>query len=355
MSFTTLTQPDIEANILRDILNLIPGADITVDSDYAIRAAAMASGIEGLYQYQAWIVRQIFPDTADSDVMEAHANLHKITRKAGTQATGSIAFTGTAASAIPLGTQVKNTDGLVFVTTAAGVLDGTGNATVAAQSLSIGAANNLAAATQLQLLDSPPGVNSQASIVSMLAGTDAETDASLLARLLSILRDPPASGNVADYKRWALEVNGCDGAYVYPLRRGAGATDVIITSGGGLPSGALITAVQANIDAKRPCGVNTTYVLAPTTLVQNHVIQVKLNGITLADATAKINAVLANYYANLVPGSSYIKSAVEALVSDIAGVIDRAITSPAANVVPTVDATAVQWCRLGTVAVNLMP
>lgn len=355
MSFTVLTQPDIEANILRDILNQSPTANVGLDSDFGVRAAATAGAVEGLYQNIAWAIRQIFPDTSDADIMEIHANTHKITRKAGTIASGSIAFTGVAASAIPSGTQVKNTAGLVFVTTAPGVLDGSGNATIAAQALTVGAAYNLAAATQLQLLDTPTGVNSQPVIVTMLAGTDAETDASLLARLLSILRDPPASGNQADYKRWALEVNGCDGAYVFPLRRGAGTTDVIITSGGGLPSGAIITAVQANIDAKRPCGVNTTTVLAPTTLVQNHVIQVKLNGITLADATVKINAALANYYANLTPGSSYIKSAVEALISDIAGVTDRAVTSPAANVVPTVDATAVQWCRLGSVAVSLMP
>jgi uncharacterized phage protein gp47/JayE len=292
---------------------------------------------------------------ADDDIMEIQAALRDVTRKAGNIASGTIAFVGVAGSAIPVGTQTKNSAGLVFLTTAAGVLDGTGNATVAAQALTVGVAYNLPAATQLQLLDSPPSVNSQASIVSMLAGTDAETTASVLARFLSVLRDPPASGNAADYKRWAIEVAGCDGAYVYPLRRGLGTTDVMITSAGGLPSAALITAVQANIDAKRPCGINTLSVLAPAPIVQNHVIQLKLNGITLADATVKVNAVLTNYYANLIPGASYIKSAVEALISDIIGVTDRAVTAPAANVVPTVDATTVQWCRLGTVAVSLMP
>lgn len=355
MSFVTLSQPDIESNILRDILNLIPQASVGVDSDYGIRAAAVAAGIEGLYQYQAWIVRQIFPDVADNDIMEIHAALRKVTYKAGNIATGFIPFTGTPGSVIPVGTQTKNSAGLVFLTTAAGVLDGTGNALVPAQGLTAGAAYNLAAGTQLQLLDSPTGINSQASISSMLAGTDVETTASLLARYLSVLRDPPASGNVADYKRWALQVAGCDGAYVYPLRRGSGTTDVIITSAGGLPSAGLITSVQASIDAQRPCGVNTTSVLAPVMILQNHVIQVKLSGVNLADVTVKINAALAVYYANLIPGSTYVKSAVEAFISDILGVTDRLVSSPAANVIPNVNAGTVEWCRLGTVAVSLMP
>lgn len=355
MSFVTLSQPEIEANILRDILNLLPQSNVGLDSDYRARAAAVSSGIEGLYQYQAWIVRQNFPDIADADIMEVHANLRSVTRKLGTIATGSISFTGIAASAIPLGTQLKNSAGLVLITSAAGVLDGAGNATVSANALSVGVAYNLPAASALQLLDSPTGINSSASIVSMLSGSDAETNASLLARLLSILRDPPASGNVADYKRWALEVAGCDGAYIYALRRGPGTTDVIITSAGGLPSGALISAVQSNIDTKRPVGINTTLVLAPALVLQNHVIQVKLININLVDVTVKINAALTAYYATLAPGATYVKSAVEALISDILGVTDRLISAPAANVVPTVDASAVQWCRLGTVTVSLMP
>lgn len=355
MSFVTLSQPEIEANILRDILNLIPQASVGVDSDYGIRAAAVAAGIEGLYQYQAWIVRQIFPDVADDDVMEVHAALRRVKRKAGNIAAGTIAFTGIAGSVIPVGTQTKNSAGLVFLTTGASILDGAGNAAVAAQALTVGIVYNLAAATTLQLLDSPTGINSQAAVVTMLAGTDAETTASLLARLLSVLRDPPASGNAADYKRWALEVVGCEGAYIYPLRRGLGTTDVIITSASGLPSAGVIAAVQANIDAQRPCGVNTLSVLAPATIVQNHVIQVKLSTVNLVDVTVKINAALAVYYANLIPGASYVKSAVEALISDIIGVTDRLVSSPSANVVPTVNAGTVEWCRLGSVVVSLMP
>lgn len=355
MGFTTKTQPEIKADILRDIQNLQPAASVGDDSDFNVRASATSAAVEGLYEHQKWIVRQIFPDTADDDIMEVHANLHKVNYKPGTLATGSINFTGVVASNIPLGTELKTADGLIFLTTAAGVIDGAGAAVVPAQAAVVGVAYNIALNTPLTLTAAPAGVNSNASSTVFLAGTDAEKPASLLARLLAVLRDPPASGNAADYKRWALEVAGCDTAEVFPLRRGLGTTDVIISSAGGLPSLDLINAVTANIDAQRPCGVNTLSVLAPTLLLQDHTIQVKVSSGTLAEVTATINQALDNYYANLGIGQPYIKSEVEALISDLAVVTDRAITLPATNVVPTVNAIVVEWCRKGAVTVTLMP
>ena len=355
MSFTTKTQDIIRGDILRDIKNQLAAASTGADSDYYIRAAADAAAIEGLYQHQQWIVRQLFPDTADIDLMEVHAGLRKVTRKSATYATGSIKFTGTALAAIPINTEAKTASGVAYVTTIAGALDATGNATIAAQALLAGLAGNAALNTALTLTAAPSGINANALSTAMLAGTNAETDQALLDRLLFILRNPPASGNKADYKRWALEVPGCDGAFVYPLRRGLGTTDVIITSAGGLPSAQLLIDVAANIDNQRPCGVNTLTVFAPVFLVQNFTIQIKVSGITLAAATGLISAALDSFYATLLPGDSFVKSVVEALISDIAGITDRAISAPAANVVPVVDASTVQWCRKGTLAVTLMP
>ncbi|WP_230478800.1 baseplate J/gp47 family protein [Kingella kingae] len=76
----------------------------------------------------------------------------------------------------------------------------------------------------------PAGVQSDC-VITAQGGTDAESDASLLARLLERLRRPPAGGNQYDYKNWALSVDGVSSAYVYPLRRGLGTVDIAITSG----------------------------------------------------------------------------------------------------------------------------
>jgi uncharacterized phage protein gp47/JayE len=117
----------------------------------------------------------------------------------------------------------------------------------------------------------------------------------------------------------------------------------------------LISDVEDHVNELRPCGVNTLAVLAPSLLIQNFTIQVKLSGITLPTAATLIDAVLDSYYETLLPGDTFVRSIAEALISDIVGVTDRAVIAPAANVIPTVDGSTVQWCRKGSVAVTLMP
>lgn len=355
MQFITPDQTVIKQNILRDILNLLAGAPISDDSDFSVRASATSAAIEGLYQHQQWIVRQIFPDTADVELMAIHAALRNIRLKAATFSAGTITFSGTPGASVIVGTEAKTLEGIAFVTTVAAVIGVGGTVDVVSQAVVAGEAGNVAASTALTLTAAPIGVNASAVVVSMLAGTNIETPASLLGRLLFVLRNPPASGNAADYKRWALEVDGCDGAFVYPRRRGLGTTDIIITSAGGLPSAGLIADVEDHVNSLRPVGVNTLAVLAPTLLVQNFTIEIKVSGISLATAATLIDAALDSYYNTLLPGDTFVRSIVEALISGVVGVTDRTVVAPAANVVPTVDGSTVQWCRKGSVAVTLMP
>lgn len=357
MPFTTPLLPEIRTELLRDLQNLQPDADVTVDSDNYIRATAMASAIEGLYQHQQWMVKQIFPDTADAELLDRHASLHGLSRKVSAAATGSIAFTGTPGSAIGVGVEAKTADGLAFVTTASGSIGGGGSVSLAAQASLPGLSGNVAVSTALTLTSPPAGVASTATVVSMTGGVDTETDASLLARLLDLLRNPPAGGNANDYQRWALEVPGVEAAYPYPLRRGLGTVDVVIVAAiNALPSAQLLADVLAYIDERRPVACKDADVVAPTELIVPVTMQVKLgSGQTLVGVTTLIEAALADYFNGLAPGTTAIKSQIEALVSDLTGVDDRAVSAPAANVVPTVDASIVEWCRLGTVTVTLMP
>lgn len=355
MPFETPNIDLIRDAILRDVKNLLAPADIGPDSDYFVRASSVASAIEGLYQHQQWIARQIFPDQADSDWLEQHATLRGLSRKPATVATGQITFSGVEASTIPIGTQAKTATDILFATTAAGVIPAGGSINVNAQATVAGTSGNVAAGTALNLLSAPAGVASSASIVSMASGTNVESDADLLARLLDLIRRPPAGGNKYDYRKWALEVAGVTQAYVYPLRRGVGTVDTVITSAGGLPSTQLITDVQAHIDDVRPVTAYSSVVLAPTLLTVAVTAQIRLNGITLGTANAQITQALTDYFASLSPGDTAYKSRIEALISDITGVVDRSVSAPAGNVVPVVDATQVQWARLGVVTVSLMP
>lgn len=130
MSFTTPDFQAIRDSYLRDIGNQLPGANVASDGDYYIRGNAIGGAVEGLYQHQQWILRQIFADTADSDYLEKHASRKSLYRKAATLATGTITFSGQVGSPVPIGTEAKTVSGMAYMTTAADVIGA--NGTVAA-------------------------------------------------------------------------------------------------------------------------------------------------------------------------------------------------------------------------------
>ncbi len=102
------------------------------------------------------------------------------------------------------------------------------------------------------------------TVISLRGATDTETDSELLVRLLDVMRQPVAGGNAHDYKVWAQSVNGVSGVWVFPLRRGLGTVDVVITATSGLPSAETFAAVQVYIDSVRPVTAKGCQVLAPT-------------------------------------------------------------------------------------------
>lgn len=352
MSFTVLDQDTVTSNILRDISNELPDADTGTDSDYAVRAAATGSAIEGLYEYQQWITNQIFPDTADPDMLLLHARVRGLSLKPAVAASGTVLLNGVPESTASAGTIVLLQNGTQYQTTADATTGADGTVTVAATAVVAGSAGNVAANTAFTISSPPEGFTSTGTIVSMVGGTDVETYPELLARLLDVIQQPPAGGNQYDFRRWALSVPGVTAAYVYPLRRGLGTVDIVITASGGLPSADTIAACQDYIDSVRPVTAKNAFVLAPTIVTVDHSINV--DGMTPAAAQPLIQSALASYFAALSPGSTYVVSKAEAAVSDIAGITDSAFITPTANVVPEVDANAVQWVQLGNLTVGTL-
>lgn len=355
MSFSTLAFEAIKAAILRDIANQSPEALTGADSDFGVRAAAVAAAIEGLYQHQIWIANQVFPDSADADYLERHAALRGLTRKKATASTGSIRFSGTVGAPVAFGTEAKTSGGLLFVTTAAGLVGADGTVEISAQAQAGGSASNVEPGTVLTLTAAPSGVQSKANVVDMLGGTDSETDAGLLDRLLEVLRNPPSGGNAADYRRWALAVDGVTQAWVYPLRRGLGTVDVAVASSGGLPSSELLAAVQSAIDAVRPVSVKEFLAVSPTAVAVDITAQIRVSGVTLEQAQSAVETALAAYFTDLEPGDTVYRSQLEAIITGVSGIVDRDLSSPAANVeTSTALPGGIEWPRLGAVTLALM-
>ncbi|UPG87037.1 baseplate J/gp47 family protein [Luteibacter aegosomatis] len=355
MPFPTQSLETIRDRILRDISSQDNDADISTDSDNYVRATADAAAIEGLYQFQAWLYRQIFPDTADLAELVKYAAERGLSRKPARAATGKLSVTGIYGTTLPAGSSVRHVNGTMLVTTLDTPVGADGTAVVAVAAAVAGAVANGIVGNAT--ITSPPlGIDAAAVVSTALAnGSDIESQASLLDRYLTLLRRPPAGGNHYDYKRWAESIPGVASAYVYPLRRGLGTVDIVIVGPDGLPSDELIAQVQTYIDDQRPVTAWNCLVFAPTIINVDHDAKVKLtDGYQLADALTDAKAQLAALFANLAPGDTYYRSRGEAALSGISGVIDRELIAPAANVEATVDASQVQWLRLGAVTLELM-
>ena len=351
MAFNPPKFEQIRDSILRDIKSMQPEADISIDSDYYIRASSIAACCEGQYAHQSWIARQIFADTADTEFLEWHAATRDIYRKAATTATGLVRIFGDAGSVIKVGLGVKWGD-LEYRTTE--------NKTIAAGKTFVevkiiatqtGLLFNTEKEKDAMLTAAPAGCRTECVLINALGGTAQESDASLLDRYLERVRRPPAGGNKYDLRNWALEVPGVTNAYVYPLRRGLGTVDIAITSAANLPSKDLVKATQEHIDDIRPVTAKETLVVAPIAKAINFDIKVKLQGITLAEAKIEIQSVLDDYFLRLAPAATFILSQVEALISDIVGITDRKIVTPKGNQEVDLD-KEIAWFRMGTLKVS---
>lgn len=336
----------------QELANLDPTLSLQDDDDEMIRAKGVAAAVEGAYQHQQWIIRQLFPQTAEGEFLDFHAQKIGLSRKQAIAATGSIEISGTEDAELSIGGSVVR-NGYTWITTALGTIDNTDFATVNAIATTTGVIGNLNENTPVTLASAPVGIQSQALALTMSGGTEIENDDDLRARVLFALQNPEGNGTKADYIRWASAVSGVSSVYAYSRRRGLGTVDLCIGTATGLPSPTLIADVQAAINAQQSEPADCT-VYAPVFRLCDFDISVALLGTTLVAITPIIEGLLADYFATLNPADKVIIKQLEALIMGLDGVVDVRINVPNANVVPVVSLFATEWCRLGNVEVNTL-
>ena len=352
--FIVPTLEEIRASLLRDYQTYYPNADTSEDSDAYARASSLAACAEGIYAHQKWLIKQFFPDTADTEFLEKHAGLRGLRRRNATYAAGKGAtISGNPDAVIAVGLQIKTEDGRFYETTESAVISASGSAVVAVRSLATGAVQNIKTATKGSFMAAPVGVSTDVVLNDVVGATNAESDSSLLERLLNKIRRPAAGGNKYDYKDWALEVDGVEQAYVYPLRRGLGTVDIAITADNGVPSDDTVRRAQEYIDQERPVTAKESKVVKPDVTKVNFNIQVKISGVALNDIKTAINNALRDYFNGLIPGDDLIVSQCEAVVNNLIGVVDRRFIAPTANQKADI-VNKIEWFRLGEITVTEM-
>lgn len=352
MPYITPAFVDLVNKQKQELANLNPDLSLQDDDDEVIRAHGVAAVVEGAYHHQQWVLRQLFPQTAEAEFLDYHAEKVGLSRKQAVAATGTIQIAGTEGAELSIGSAIVR-NGYTWLTTSLATIDDTELATVTAIATTTGTVGNLAENTPVTLASAPLGIQSQALALIMSGGSEEETDNDLRARILFVLQNPEGNGKKADYVRWASAVSGVSSVYVYSRRRGLGTVDLCIGTATGLPSPPLIEEVQTAINAQQSEPADCV-VYAPIFKLCDFDISVDLLGTTLAAITPIIEGLLADYFATLNPAEKVIIRQIEALIMGLDGVVDVAINLPNGNVVPTVNLFTTEWCRLGNVEVNTL-
>jgi len=337
MPFTRPTLQQLVDQAAADLQTRLPGAQTQFRrSTLAVLARVHAAGEHGLYAQGEYEARQLSPITAETERLERWASVWGVFRKTTATASGQVTARGVNGSTIAAGLVLQRSDGQRYLTTAEATVGG-GVATVAVKAQTAGAAANTPAAVALSFVSPVAGVQSVAVVTGgqIGGGADAESDASLRARLLQRIQEPPMGGSVADYRRWALACAGVTRAFVTPLYLGPGTVGVTFLRDGNypdiIPSAVDIAAVQAYLDARRPvCAQVTVYALTAQPLNFQ---------IVLVPDTATVRAaVLANLQDLILhesePDTPLLISRIREAVSLAIGENDHRIVSPTDNVTP---------------------
>lgn len=324
-------------------------------TDLSARLYALAAQVYSLYVQADWVTRQAFPQTAEGEYLDRHAQLRGLERKAAVAARGTVRFTAGEAwesqREIPEGT-VCMTAGLIrFETTQAGVLSpGELTADVPVRALEAGTAGNVAAGAIVSMAVAPMGISSCTNPEPCAGGADGEGDEQLRERILDTFRRLPNGANAAFYEQEALSFDQVAAATVIPRPRGVGSVDVVVSTLAGIPDQQLLTELQDYFEQRREIAVDVQ-VRSPQTRTVDVTVQVAAQGgWDAAQARANVKAALESWFDGKLLGQDVLLARLGSLIYQCEGVENYAILSPAADVAVGED----ELPRLGTLSVEAM-
>jgi uncharacterized phage protein gp47/JayE len=232
--------------ILEEMLNEIPDEfDKREGSPIYLALAPAAAKLSEAYVALDRVLDLVFAETSEGEYLQKRVREQGIIRKSATKTIRHAQTTGY--GIIPAGTRFLIGDSNYFVSTNDSSIPGTikleseesGSHTVVRSDEQILPLDTIDGLEAIVLVDHPDDEN----------GVDEESDHSLLERYWEATQETPASGNKADYVKWAKEVPGVGEVKVIPLRDGSGLVKLIILDANGAPANQqLIENVKNYID-----------------------------------------------------------------------------------------------------------
>ena len=305
-------------------------------SELAVRFYAVAAQIYSLYVQAEWTRRQCFPQTAQGEDLNKHAELRGVFRRKAAPATGTVRFyveEGRETDVeVAEGTVCMTAGGVRFATDRDAVVPaGELYCEVPVTAAEAGAVGNVGQGTVVYMAVPPLGVVACANPEALSNGQDEEGDEALRQRVLATFQRLANGANNAFYHQTAMSFDGVAAVTVIPRSRGVGTVDVVPAAQGGIPGQALLDALQAHFDRVREIACDVR-VLAPTVVPVD--VSVKLWAGTGRDYSAlalSVRDVLERWFNGERLGRPLLRAQLISIVYGVEGVANCRLAEPAAD------------------------
>jgi len=317
MAFQIPTLQTIIDRVKGDLSSRLGNSNSLIKGSLAnVLAYVLAGAVWGVYQYQSWIADQVMPDTAEGEYLARWARIWGKLRTAATKADGTIIVTAVAGASLADEAVLQRNDRVEYIVTGGPYAWAvSGNQDVTVEAVEAGDAGNYTYSSDayLELVSAPAGVVAKcplgpiASPAGLTGGTDEETDASLLQRVLLRIQNPPQGGAVGDYEQWTQDaLSTVENVWVHTPDDGLpdGEVDIRFTvTGTGtdlIPDGPTVTEVSDYVTSttRKPVTANVTVAAPVGHAVTLTITLVKEPDADLADVKAAILAELESMFAD---------------------------------------------------------
>lgn len=315
--------------ILTDYRNQNPDVDTSQGSLIFLKAACLSSALWGLYKYQDWVARQIFPDTAETAALEHHAWVRGLSRTVGETDSEFLDRLLTYIRRPPAGGNkydyIKWAKELDYV----------------AEAWCFPLAQGLGTVDVVIMADEDT-TSSELPSSHVITGTATSVTANKLVDSAANFEDtlPARIGDVAYNDDLATEavVTAIDDANTLTLD-----TDIFTAIGQAYTLKSLTAQVKEYIDDVRPVTASVVRVLPPTITTQAVTITVTGTGVDKSAIATEITALMNA----LIPGETlYLSRIITAAIQS--GATNVVVTLPIADVTPG----TYEMLRPGTITVN---
>lgn len=312
------------------------GVEVSANGELAVRLYAVAAEIYTLYIQSDWVARQCFPQTAEGEYLDRHAQLRGLERKEATRAEGVVRFSvdEAAGADIPIeaGTVCMTAGQVRFETVERGVLTaGTLWTDIPARAAEPGTAGNVSAGSVLNMTVAPVGVSRCGNPAPFSGGSDEETDESLRGRILDSFKRLPNGANSAYYEQEAMNFEQVAAVEILPRKRGIGTVDVVVATLAGVPGEELLAGLQEHFEQRREIAVDVL-VQGPETVEVDVTIQVACRSGEAQDTVInRVKDRVSAWFDGTRLGKDVLRAQLNSLVFGTEGVDNCIVTGPEAD------------------------